>query len=78
MSASRIFGILIGLCGRRLCHNYLTGSSPPSAQGLQRMIRQMPIPIPLMHPYFSIAWAAYSEQVGVNRQVLGQKRLEAC
>jgi hypothetical protein len=30
-------------------------------------MRLIPIAIPLATPYFSIAWAAYSLQVGVNR-----------
>ena len=57
---------------------YLTGSSPPCAHGLHRTILQIPIQMPRVHPYFSIACAAYSEHVGSNLQNLGQSRLEAC
>ena len=50
-----------------LLSGYGTGSYPEPPQGLQRKIRQMARPRPLMGPCFKMAWRAYSEQVGVKR-----------
>lgn len=56
---------------------YGTGSSPPGDHGWHRPMRLTPSQIPFRLPYFSIAWAAYSEQVGVYLHIRGQNRLDA-
>ncbi len=49
----------------------MTGSYPPGLHGLQRSRRRAASAIPLMAPWFRIASAAYSEQLGSYRHVLG-------
>jgi hypothetical protein len=45
---------------------YATGSYPNPPPGRQRDIRLIARHKPRTHPYFSIAWAAYSLQLGTN------------
>jgi len=48
-----------------------TGSIPPALHGLHRNSRIVASAPPLSAPWTSIASAAYSEQVGWNRQAGG-------
>ena len=50
---------------------YTTGSYPPGLKGWQRHIRLTANHPPRAAPYLSIAWYAYSEQEGTNRQAGG-------
>lgn len=50
---------------------YGTGSYPEPPHGLQRRIRQMARTMPFMGPCFINACRAYSEHVGVKRQLAG-------
>jgi len=56
---------------------YFTSSFPPGFQGLQRIIRQIPLAVPTIRPYRRIAWTQYSLHVGVKRQTGGKKGLIA-
>lgn len=57
---------------------YGTGSSPPLLHGLQRRIRQVPSAMPRRTPYFWIACAVYSEQVGAYLHVGGRNLALRC
>jgi len=48
-----------------------TGSFPPGKKGLHLKILLTASHPPFFAPYLSIAMIAYSEQVGINRQVGG-------
>jgi hypothetical protein len=54
-------------CALHLCTG--TGSYPLPAKGLQRSTRQIESPIPTTMPRWFTASTAYSEQVGMYRQV---------
>ena len=56
----------------RVKRDQRTGSYPPSENGWQRRSRRRPIAVPFKAPYWATASAAYSEQVGVNRQAGGR------
>ena len=50
---------------------YGTGSYPPLPKGLQRRIRQIANRLPFQAPCLESASIAYSEHVGVKRQLGG-------
>src|SRR5213593_1410699 len=52
---------------------YLTGSNPPRRRGWHRSRRPTDRRPPRIKPYSSIASAAYSEHVGVNRHAAGSQ-----